>query len=390
MATINNKYFFNAAGGCNLESGVKLPDDTTPKGRLFCFVADEPALKDFFLHKGHAGLLPCCLCRNVILHRLYNAAAHLPPFVTTACVNWDDLRLHDDASIRALYFHLADAHGRGVRGEEFEELEIVTGLGYNDFGLIHNPRVHVASMLMYDWPHIYVVGGLLDIEIGQCMHALVSARAPRTYAAKVGYLGRWTWSHRQSPPLGKLFDAAAIRSHSAAGTVKANASDIMSLTPVINFFLMQATRKQGFAQAHVDSLIACIDVLELLMCVGHKCVHPDVLKAATIRHLTLYKAAYGDNACRPKHHYALHLWKMLRGFGTLVSCLTMERLHKIPKRYVTNRRNTTSYELGTLEDSCEKSRWQFKQPTDKRMQFHPKPNSLTVRSHAYDHKFKAN
>ena len=103
--------------------------------------------------RGHAGLAPCCLCRNVILHRLYNVVVH-------------DLRLHDDASIRALYLHLADAHGRGVRGDEFEELEIATGLGYNDFGLIHNPRVHVTSMLMYDWPHIYVVGGLLDIEIG--------------------------------------------------------------------------------------------------------------------------------------------------------------------------------------------------------------------------------
>jgi hypothetical protein len=191
------------------------------KENLFCFIADEPALKDFFLHKGHAGLLPCCLCRNVILHRLYNVAAHIPPFVTTACVIWDDLRLHDDASIHALYSHLADAHGRGLRGEKFEELELVAGLGYNDFGLAHNQRFHVASMLMYDWSRIYVVGGLLDIEIGQCMQALTSVRSPSPYAVMGGYLSRWTWPHRQPPPLGKLFDATAIRSHFAGGAFKA-------------------------------------------------------------------------------------------------------------------------------------------------------------------------
>ena len=161
------------------------------------------------------------------------------------------------------------------------------------------------------------------------------------------------------PPLEKLFDAAAIRSHTAAVAFKANASDIMSLAPAMNFFLTRVTREQGFSLPQVMSLIACIDVLELLMCVRHNVVQPDTLKTALLRHLRLYKAAYGDDACRPKHHYALHLWKMLRDFGTLISCLTMERLHKIPKRYVTNRRNTTSYELGTIEDPCEKSLWQL-------------------------------
>ena len=355
-----NKYFFNGAGDyCNLESGAALPDGTILRGRLWCFVADEPALKDFFLHKGHGGLLPCCLCKNVILHRLYNEAVHTPPFVTTACANWDALQLHDDASIRALYLQLAEAHGRGVRGDEFDEMEIVAGLGYSDFGLIHNRHVHVASQLMYDWPHVFVVGGLLDIEIGQCFRELSRVRSPTTYAVMGGFLQHWTWPKRQSPPLEKLFDAAAIRSHTAAVAFKANASDIMSLAPAMNFFLTRVTREQGFSLPQVMSLIACIDVLELLMCVRHNVVQPDTLKTALLRHLRLYKAAYGDDACRPKHHYALHLWKMLRDFGTLISCLTMERLHKIPKRYVTNRRNTTSYELGTIEDPCEKSLWQL-------------------------------
>ena len=69
-----------------------------------------------------------------------------------------------------------------------------------------------------------------------------------------------------------------------------------------------------------------------------------------MKHLQLYKALYGDEAMVPKHHFALHLWFMLRTFGTLISCLTMERLHKISKRMVKNRANTRSYELGCIED----------------------------------------
>ena len=67
-------------------------------------------------------------------------------------------------------------------------------------------------------------------------------------------------------------------------------------------------------------------------------------------HIELFKLAYGDDSIVPKHHYALHLWKMLAEFGFLISCLVLERLHKIPKRYVKERRNTKSYELGTIED----------------------------------------
>ena len=382
-----DNYFFNEAGRRNLETGFQLPDGTVLKGNMWCFIADEPALKDFFLVKGHAGLLPCCLCRNVVLHRFFDARVHCAPFVSTACFDWDAFQLHSDASIRGLYLHLAEAHGRG---ELDEEMEISTGLGYSDFGLIHNRRVHVATQLMYDWPHCYVVGGLLDIEIGQCFRELSRVRSPTTYAVLGGFLEHWTWPHRQSPPIGKLFDEAAIRSHSNAGAFKANASDIMSLAPVLNFFLTRVTREQGFSLPQVDSLIACIDVVELLMCVRHGVVTADTLKTALLRHLRLYKAAYGEEACRPKHHYALHLWKMLRDFGTLISCLTLERLHKVPKRYVANRRNTTSYELGTIEDPCEKSRWPFKQPTNECNFIRNQTFSYSAHAHAYDHNFKVN
>ena len=356
------RYFFNSAGGtADLDAGVQMPDGSVLKATLWCFVADEPALKDFFLCKGHAGLLPCILCRNVILQRLFDPMAHRHPFVTTACTNWDDLRPHTDASIRGVFMHLADAHTRGVRGPEFDELELTTGLNYNVFSLVAEPHVNVASQLMFDWPHCYCIGGLVDVEIGQCMAALMAARAPTTYIVLGGFLKQWTWPRRLSPPIEKLFDAKAVDSHRKAASFKSTASELMTLSAAISFYMVNVALRHGAATPQVRSLIAAIDTLELLMMVRKGCVEPHDLRASIEQHLKLYKEAYGEDSFRPKHHYAYHLWRMLEHFGILISCLHLERLHKIPKRYVANRRNTTSYELGTIEDSTLKQFWDRKQ-----------------------------
>ena len=77
----------------------------------------------------------------------FNASVHLPPFVSTTCINWIDHQRHDDAYIHELCLSLAETHVRGVRGEEFDELEVAAGMGYSDFGLINNPRINVVSQV---------------------------------------------------------------------------------------------------------------------------------------------------------------------------------------------------------------------------------------------------
>ena len=54
-------------------------------------------------------------------------------------------------------------------------------------------------------------------------------------------------------------------------------------------------------------------------------ISADELRVAITTPLDLYKAAYGEDLLRPKHHYALHLPDMLARFGFLVSKFTHER-----------------------------------------------------------------
>ena len=353
-----DKQFFNkTAGGNDFETtGMALPQCmSAPAGNrltlnacLWCFVADEPALKDFFMIKGHAGLLPCILCSNVLLHRLYDPTVHAG-FISTACTDWMAMKRHTDASIRVLYLHLAEQHGL-AEPDDFKELELACGMNYSVFSLMAEPRIMVASMLMYDWPHTYVIGGLLDNEMGSLMQEFRRLRAPTSYDTLSAIVGRFTFPGRQRPNFDRLFDAAAVRSHYAAGAFKSSASDFLTLAPIFAFYMKHVALPQGHAQPMVVSMIAGFDVLSLLLCIRHGCVEPEVLKGAIEHHLRLFKAAYGPDAFVPKHHYAMHLWWMLYIFGMLLSSLPLERLHKIPKRYTRERRNTQSYEVGTIED----------------------------------------
>ena len=60
----------------------------------------------------------------------------------------------------------------------------------------------------------------------------------------------------------------------------------------------------------------------------------------------MFVAAYGPTACKPKHHYALHLPGMLQRHGTLISTFTHERKHRVVKRYLRPRKTLRSFETG--------------------------------------------
>ena len=62
---------------------------------------------------------------------------------------------------------------------------------------------------------------------------------------------------------------------------------------------------------------------------------------------------------RPKHHYALHLPGMLRRFGLLLSTLTMERRHRVVKRYTRPRQNSSKWDLSIVEEVTAHQLWEL-------------------------------
>ena len=144
---------------------------------------DEPALKEMLDCKGHAGHKSCCLCSNMILHSSMQLYGFPAPMKSMACVEWNEVILHPDASIkhcvaRVKYLHEQRQAGR-ITLDEFTNRSGLVGWNFNPqheelFGDHLNLRV--ASCLMWDWAHIYVHSCLGDVEFGMLMKKLASQR----------------------------------------------------------------------------------------------------------------------------------------------------------------------------------------------------------------------
>ena len=96
-----------------------------------------------------------------------------------------------------------------------------------------------------------------------------------------------------------------------------------------------------------------------LRCLQRLLVNPCPRFRAYLVRSGLFKSAYGAEQMRPKHHYVLHLPIQLAKHGFLVATMTMERKHRVLKRYLRPRRALLSFEAGCMEEITCYELWQL-------------------------------
>ncbi len=79
---------------------------------------------------------------------------------------------------------------------------------------------------MYDWTHLYLAGGPLDVEFGFCMVHLHSGRAPTTYAVLGKYVQQPTFPKNVPQHLDALLDQASAKSNLKGQTFQSTASQL--------------------------------------------------------------------------------------------------------------------------------------------------------------------
>ena len=356
-------------------SGVSVSvghDETATRATIFARVgvhlADEPALKELFNCKGHAGIKPCCLCVDATAHNTGGIPLHVltGAAVSIANPNWDAFTTHSDESIRAVVerinIHHADyLAGRLTKGD-FDQRSMVLGWNWAPDSPIVNAKygLNIASTTMFDWAHVYVHDGLADVELGQIMKAFHSRRYPTTFQELGEYVDSFSFP-KAMPTVSRLFNPSANVNNARKGSFTCTGSEFMTLTPVLHRYFDRVVRARGQLTAHVESMLACLSVVMLLMAVRTGEVSASELFEAVSLHLRLYQACYGDICMRPKHHYALHLPDMLRRFGFLLATFTHERKHRLVMRYTRGRSNLKSWDLGAIEDITCHQVWELKQ-----------------------------
>jgi len=320
------------------------------RAKIGVLLSDLLAFEEALLIKGHNGYKLCCGCQNVWRHTLENANAN-DWMVPSTCIEKEKIVMHTDRSVKRMLKNLADRKSTMQIGE-FRELEVQYGHTYNEHSLLACSSLDIGliSCLMYDWMHLYVVGGLLDEEMGLLMYAFHACKAPTTYAAIGLYVTTWFFPKRNSENFASAFDSKAAKSNLKSKSFSCNASQLLTLAPVLRRYFVEVAMRQGIEVLKVESIIACIDVVLVLQAVKKGKVSGDVLHEYVHKHLTLFQLAYKMEHWRPKHHCAFHLGGMLMYFGMLISCFVHERKHRVIKKWAYGHRNTTSYELGMLEE----------------------------------------
>ena len=158
--------------------------------------------------KGHSALRPCWCCANVILRKYFTGRMQ-SNFVDHTCIDKQSVVLHTASSFRAILPRLETA-GLHAGADALHELVIVHGVRWVQNGLLYSEELRITPLhQMLDWCHVYLCGGLADVELGLLMSRLWKSKAPTSYAVLGRYMALWSWPKqygRNGPSFTVLFN----------------------------------------------------------------------------------------------------------------------------------------------------------------------------------------
>ena len=350
-------FFKNSIG--NFADGLflHLPMRNAPLtffGKLGIVCGDLDALFKFLCSKGQNANVPCPLHSNVV--SLKSGWANTGALRAFNCLELAELIPHTDATIRAVVRRVQQAANdyaaKRIKKTEFDTLCTELGWNHSPDNVLHctELRFDVAAAIHIDWFHTYLQTGIFNYELAFLFvffrHAGGALKNVSLEMAKK-FASKFIWPSRFANP-SQLLSKDRVSKESVH--FKCSGSEALSLYPILALFLQVVVQPLGGCDAQIASFLALCDVLDMLVHVQEGIVSADRLQSAILNHLALYKAAYDDLGWVFKFHAALHLPDQLRRLGVLIALFTLERRHKIVKRYVHDRRPNPSFERGLIED----------------------------------------
>lgn len=339
------KIFFGKPNYHDFRNGVSFQTMNGNKlmfATLRMFLHDEAAGKEVALCKGANGVKECILCQTTIKWK--STLLPFPGLIPSTSLDVDRFVLQTNESVRRIARRLQDA--ADTNSGELKNLEKLLGFTANPESILldNELALDLIDVWSWDWLHCYCQGGVFVHE--------VNAFVWRLWEHGFGidkldaYLQAFVWP-RSMPSALKI---CRTTSNELRDDLNGSASEFLSLAPVLAHYIVHVVQQRGILAPESASMMAGINVLQLLQCAFTGNVSAGELKDAIVNHLTLQQAAYQFELWQPKSHHVLHLPAMLDKFGVLLSTFVEERKHKIIARYGAPRKNTTSLEKGLMEE----------------------------------------
>ena len=350
--------FFTSENG-NLRTGIclHLKGHNTPLilfAELFMVAADLDGIFKFLCSMGANANVPCPMCTNIVSIKCGWARAGN---VLRALDHLDktEIMFHTDDSIRNALRALRAA-ARNLRNGlmekgDFELMEQDLGFRHHEDNVVLDDQLNVnaRSVLHIDWFHTYMQTGIFNYELAAIIKFLDKNKPHRISIDMMrDFVDRYT-PPRHFGVVSHLINPNCI---SKGGVhFKCSASEGLTLYPILALFFNEVVLPLEICVPQVTSFLALCDTIDLLCHVQEGLVTPDQLDKSITKHAELCKAAYGNLLWVYKHHAAaIHLADQFRRHGLLVSLFTHERRHKLPKRFIKDRRKLSGFERGVIEE----------------------------------------
>lgn len=180
--------------------------------------------------------------------------------------------------------------------------------------------------------HCFFAGGIVEVEL---ICFLQACKTVEIYQKHILAFMAANWqqpkvSNRVYPH--RVFSDSKEEYNSFSGS----ASDLMSIVPLLEHFVEQIMQPAGLIPDQTASFLLLCRVCSLLMCAKTLAFVPDELvdqlQLHQIQHMKAFVKAYGESACKPKHHYALHVGIQIRKFRFVLDAFVHERKHRTLKQ----------------------------------------------------------
>ena len=333
-------------------------------GKLHCLLADGEGLKYSFDWKGSSGLKPCLTHFNVC-KKQSDLAGRCEGFVEVSCADPSKFRAWTQADAVRSMAMINEAsrrvHARTLPKRRLEEVSMIYGLNANEHSLFNHPRLSsgcttdLLSTVTYDWVHSFLQDGAFAVEawvfLQRCeAHGTTSAAICAFLRNKA-----WVWPsalHHKSACMWRIFDSYRSQSSETANKLKASASEVLSLSGMLRFFVdTHVPRIEELAAPRASFETAC-QVLDIILMCKRGVIAPQVgaarLQRALGAHMTWHNRAYGDQHIRPKHHWMFHVGPQLSRDGAIIDAFVVERGHLLVKSIAEHCKDTTCYEATVM------------------------------------------
>lgn len=339
---VYNKMFFSE--GCDFRMGIlwNVPQTSAASAQAqepsLVFVDMEMVVQDAEAHQlaldwmgaGSFKCRPCCW--NVVSK---NCNMVHDPTGTTIPIYTADTRLFKlitNKTFRNIQNRLKE-YALHRTPTELKDKQQELGFKYNPHSWLQDEELDVQAMdlIAFDVMHCWCQGGVWEIELAAFMGVL----SKHGYGGRQlhVYLQQFMWPKAYAS--GKELCKGSVQERSKAKDVRPNgsAAEFMSAGPAVRKWVEYVVKPRGLCPAHVESLLRCIDVLDMLSQVHTGRVTSEMLADGMTKHYAAHVVAYGYTLFVPKHHYMLHIPAQLSRFKMLILCYVHERKHKVLKRF---------------------------------------------------------